>query len=147
MKFTKQAEYAVILASELAICQGQSISLKMVADKAQISYVFLRKVAFLLQKSGLIKGEEGKYGGYRLSKQAEEITLQEVLLAAGEPLWDEPCCDGGKICRTSAVCPKNSVLKNLALVICETLGSITLDIIANGKLACAGIFKLGKDNL
>lgn len=139
MKFTKQAEYAVILASELACDKCRS--LREIAGRCQISYAFLRKVAFKMAGYGLIKGEEGKNGGYHLVKSAQEISLKDILDSIGEPLITCSCCEGGKECSTSAVCPRNSILASLQKGIGEIFGSLTLDALIKGNKSCMKIWK------
>lgn len=55
--------------------------------------VFLRRVLRRLAEGGLIQAREGRGGGYRLARPAEEITLAEVyrLVEPDGPLAPSPC--------------------------------------------------------
>lgn len=140
MKFTKKAEYAVILASELAFCQNNR-SLREISEHSQISYALLRKVAHEMSIAGLIRGEEGKNGGYSLARQPEEINLKEILAAIDEPLVSAPCCFGEKSCSGSAVCPRNSVLYALQGAMDEIFGVLTLEKLIKGDASCMKMWK------
>jgi Rrf2 family cysteine metabolism transcriptional repressor len=49
---------------------------------------FIQQVMIRLAKAGIVRSERGYYGGYRLAKDAGEITLRMVLEAeAGRPLF------------------------------------------------------------
>ena len=140
MKFSKKAEYAVILCSELAFCD-KNRSLREIAGHCEISYAFLRKVAHLLAEAKIVAGEEGKNGGYRLEKPADEVTLREILVAAGESMAHQPCCDGSRDCSGSAVCPRNSILFTLQSAVDEMFGSLTLDRMLKGEGSCLKLWK------
>ncbi|MDO8513743.1 MAG: Rrf2 family transcriptional regulator [bacterium] len=141
MKFTKKAEYSVILASELALEGTGLVSLSQLAKKCQVSYGLLRNVAFLLSKAGLVAGEEGKSGGYRLAKPADRIVLREVLEAIGEPIIHCPCCGGEKECAGSSVCPRNSILISLQGAIDGIIGDLTLGKLVKGDASCMKMWK------
>lgn len=140
MKFTKQAEYAVILVSELAFCDKNK-SLREIADHCHLSYAFLRKVAHLLAAAKIIIGEEGKNGGYRLERSVDKISLREILEGAGEPMLQYPCCDGSRDCSVSAVCPRNSILFGLQSAIDAMFGNLTLGQLLKGEASCMGLWK------
>ncbi|MCM2332864.1 MAG: Rrf2 family transcriptional regulator, partial [Anaeromyxobacteraceae bacterium] len=55
--------------------------------------VFLRRVLRRLAEGGLIQAREGRGGGYRLARPAEQLTLAEVyrLVEPDGPLAPSPC--------------------------------------------------------
>ena len=55
--------------------------------------VFLRRVLRQLARAGLIAAQEGRKGGYRLTRQAGDITLAEVYRAMEPegPIAPSPC--------------------------------------------------------
>lgn len=140
MKFSRQAQYAVILASELAM-SGQVLSLTKISEKCQISYAFLRKVANKLTEARIIHGLEGKNGGYVLSRNLETITLSEILMAVDEQIYECSDCNGHCDSANSAICPKNSVLFCLQQAIENIFEKITLDKLICGRHMCTRIGK------
>jgi Rrf2 family protein len=58
------------------------------AEKLSIPYV--AKLLGVMRQAGIIESVRGRVGGYRLAKPPHEIRLGGVLLALGEPLFDDP---------------------------------------------------------
>src|SRR5215210_6683730 len=82
MIFTTKAEYGVRLLIQLGL-QGSThpVSLKAVADAENLPLAYLERIAALLKKAGLVEATRGAHGGYMLSRSAEEITMDDVVLA------------------------------------------------------------------
>jgi Rrf2 family transcriptional repressor of oqxAB len=58
-----------------------------IADQVRSHAVFLRRIVAYLVRAGIVEAREGREGGYRLARAAEQITLAEVyhaLQATGE---------------------------------------------------------------
>ena len=82
MIFTTKAEYGVRLLIQLGLQSGrQPVSLKAVADAEQLPLAYLERIAALLKKSGLVEATRGAHGGYLLAGPAEDITMDNVVLA------------------------------------------------------------------
>ena len=75
--FTKESDYAIQLLSMLAQSQAP-VSLRQFAERSRISFLFLQRIARKLRAAGLIEATQGRDGGYRLTRQAEQITLKEI---------------------------------------------------------------------
>ncbi|ADB53804.1 RrF2 family transcriptional regulator [Conexibacter woesei] len=82
MIFSSKAEYGVRLMVELGR-QGaeQPISLKAIAAAEQLPLAYLEQVVARLKKAELVRSARGAHGGYWLARPAEEITMDEVVLA------------------------------------------------------------------
>ena len=83
MKLSRQEEIALLFTSELANHRDVFVSLSDVADKHALSLLFLKKIAGMLKKNGLIISKEGQGGGYKLLKLPEEISAWDVITAVG----------------------------------------------------------------
>ena len=82
MIFTTKAEYGVRLLIQLGLAEaGQPVSLKAIAEKESLPLAYLERIAALLKKDGLVAATRGAHGGYVLGKPAEEITMDQVVLA------------------------------------------------------------------
>lgn len=73
-----------------------------IAGSVNTNAVFLRRVLARLVKAGIIETREGRDGGYRLAKPANQITLAEVYKAmelenalAPSPAEPNPACPVG----------------------------------------------------
>jgi Rrf2 family cysteine metabolism transcriptional repressor len=82
MIFTTKAEYGVRLLVELGRQgSGHPVSLKAISDAEGLPLAYLERIVALLKKAGLVESTRGAHGGYRLSRAADTITMDEVVLA------------------------------------------------------------------
>jgi Rrf2 family protein len=82
MIFSSKAEYGVRLMVELARQEGdQPTSLKALAEADELPLSYLEHVVARLRKAGLVQASRGAHGGYWLTRPAEEITMDDVVLA------------------------------------------------------------------
>ncbi|MDP9385235.1 MAG: Rrf2 family transcriptional regulator [Actinomycetota bacterium] len=84
MIFTTKAEYGVRLLIQLGLRAdegSQPVSLKAVAEVENLPLAYLERIAALLKKAGLVASTRGAHGGYVLARSAEEITMDQVVLA------------------------------------------------------------------
>ena len=82
MIFTTQAEYGVRLLVELGRHGSQDpVSLKAIAAAEGLPLAYLERIVALLKKSGLVESQRGAHGGYRLARPADQITMDEAVLA------------------------------------------------------------------
>jgi Rrf2 family transcriptional regulator, cysteine metabolism repressor len=82
MIFTTKAEYGVRLLVELGRQgSGQPVSLKAIAEAEGLPLAYLERIVALLKKAALVESTRGAHGGYRLTRAADAITMDEVVLA------------------------------------------------------------------
>ena len=82
MIFTTKAEYGVRLLIQLGLKgPDRPVALKAIAEAENLPLAYLERIAALLKKAGLIQSTRGAHGGYLLVKPAEDITMDEVVLA------------------------------------------------------------------
>src|SRR6476469_7146252 len=82
MIFTTKAEYGVRLLIELGRHgRDQPVSLKAIAAAEGLPLAYLERIVALLKKADLVESTRGAHGGYRLARNAETITMDEVIIA------------------------------------------------------------------
>ena len=82
MIFTTKAEYGVRMLIQLgAQGSGHPVSLKAIAEAENLPLAYCERIAALLKKHGLVVSTRGAHGGYVLAKPAEEITMDQAVLA------------------------------------------------------------------
>jgi Rrf2 family transcriptional regulator, cysteine metabolism repressor len=80
--FTTKAEYGVRLLIQLGLHgSGQPVSLKAVAEAENLPLAYLERIAALLKRADLVESTRGAHGGYLLARPADEITMDQVVLA------------------------------------------------------------------
>lgn len=70
------AMYQLFLAKTDKPMQIKDISLK-----AEIPQNYLEQLLILLRQAGLVKSIRGAYGGYVLAKNAQDISIKDILIA------------------------------------------------------------------
>lgn len=95
MRTTTRGLYALEAMLTLATDSSKEkpVALHKIAEQEGISMEFLQQIFFKLRKSGLISAYRGPGGGFYLSKDKSEISVLEILEAAGESLELSPCAD------------------------------------------------------
>ncbi len=82
MIFTTKAEYGVRLLVELGRHgTREPVSLKAIADAEALPLAYLERIVALLKRADLVESTRGAHGGYRLARPAEEITMDQAVLA------------------------------------------------------------------
>ncbi len=131
MKISTKGQYAVRLMVDLAKSDGV-VSINTIAKNQDISVKYLEQIVSLLVKAKLIEGSRGHMGGYKLSKNASDISIKDILLTTGDTCSLAPCVGGA--CERSGKCYAMSVWNNLGELIDDYLSKISLQDLASGKL-------------
>lgn len=86
---------------------SQPIALGSISDRQAISQAYLEQIFMKLRRAGLVKSSRGPGGGYVLSRQAEDISILEIMEAVEEPVQMTRCslsdvggCVSGHRCLT-----------------------------------------------
>lgn len=91
MKITSQEEYGLRCLLQLAQTEErQSLTIPEVAAAEGLSVPYVAKLLAVLRQAGLIESVRGRSGGYLLARSPADIHLGEVMMALGEPLFDDP---------------------------------------------------------
>lgn len=132
--FSQTAEYALRATVMLAEPPLQALSAAELARLTEVPPPYLFKVMGQLVRAGVVTGQRGKNGGYRLSRPADEISVLEVVNAV-DPLPRIRRCPLGRPEHEQALCPLHRQLDDTYAQIELTLGGRTLaemtDIPAN----------------
>lgn len=124
LHLTQKVDYGLIILISLAKNSGDDpLSIKKIADQSHVSFLFLQKIAGLLQKAGLIQAERGKFGGYKLAKSPDQLNLREIIEALEGPIALVPCLKSlnQQDCKHSTYC---SIRPNMARLNTEIQNSV-----------------------
>lgn len=101
-----RGRYAIRLLADLAEHNsGAYIPLKEIADRQEISQKYIEKFIPTLTKAGLIEGQHGKGGGYRLTRAPEKYTILEILRLTEVDLAPVAClAENAEPCVRAAEC-------------------------------------------
>lgn len=126
MKLTRQEEIAILFTSELAKRPDTFISLSEISQKHAVSQLFLKKIARMLKKQGLIKSREGLNGGYELGRPADAMSAWDVMEAvSGKSVIEMP--NGTMKCPLSPSCTPQTIRHLISEAFKRYLSDVTID--------------------
>jgi Rrf2 family iron-sulfur cluster assembly transcriptional regulator len=136
MRVTKWGECGILCAMYLGLKQGEgTVGAAEIAESQGLDIQYTQQVLQRLRKGGIIESERGPKGGYRLQREAKEITLKDILYAAEgdtfqimcdhSPLHPDPSVPS--LCSTRENCSLHGVWQELRVGIDKLLEQKTLD--------------------
>jgi Rrf2 family transcriptional regulator, iron-sulfur cluster assembly transcription factor len=110
MKLTTKSRYAVMAMADLAAQdadQGPVLLARLAANQG-LSIAYLEQLFAKMARAGLVAGQRGPRGGYRLAKPLEQICIADIVFAVDEPTKatrcqldsTRGCLPGGERCLT-----------------------------------------------
>jgi Rrf2 family protein len=126
--FIRASEAATLglhAAALLARTDRGLLTAREIAHRLEVSEAHLAKVLSLLERADIVAGTRGPSGGYRLTRPADRISVQEVYEAVEGPLgparcpFSVPVCDGTQ-------CVLGKFFRGLARDLAEELHRTTI---------------------
>ena len=82
MRLSTKGRYGLRALVDLAAHEeGEAVSLASTAQRQKLSLNYLEQVFGRLRRAGIVAGVKGSNGGFRLTRDMDEITVIEVLEA------------------------------------------------------------------
>jgi Rrf2 family iron-sulfur cluster assembly transcriptional regulator len=126
MRLTTKGRYAVTAMLDLAYhSHKKPVTLTDIASRQTISLSYLEQLFARLRFSGLVVGVRGPGGGYKLSKEAVEINIADIICAVDEPI-DSTNCAGKGDCQDGLPCLTHELWLGLSDQIRNYLEGISL---------------------
>jgi len=123
---SKQVDYALQLLIALSKCsKDEYLSLRTFSQESNISFLFLQRIARSLKDAGMIDASRGVHGGYFLTKEADRISLKELIEAVDGP-FGITSCTRGKDCPRRGKCPARKVFDEVNKKIEKILASTSI---------------------
>ena len=85
---SRQASHALKALLELAARPLEWQSTHALAMAQQLPEPMLEQLLLRLRRAGLLDGKRGRLGGYRLTRPARDISMEQILAGLGETLKD-----------------------------------------------------------
>lgn len=126
MRLTTKGRYAVTAMLDLALHYNEGpITLADISQRQGISLSYLEQLFSKLRKNGLVDSARGPGGGYRLSRDASEICVADVITAVDEKV-DAMRCEGKGNCQDNGKCLTHELWCDLSSQIYAFLKGIDL---------------------
>jgi Rrf2 family protein len=128
-------DYAVVVLSRLEV-EGEVQTAPGLAIATGLAEPTVAKVLKMLSGAGLVEGQRGARGGYRLLRPLASVPLSEVIVAIDGPIALTACVDGGfGLCEAEHICPVRGRWDPVNAAIRNALSSITVAEIATPRSA------------
>jgi Rrf2 family protein len=125
MKIPTMLRYGVRMVVTLAQ-KGEVMSTTGLAKEMGVSPLYLRQLAPVLERAGILEGFRGARGGYRLKIRPGEITLFEIIQAFDEDFSLLDCVKSANSCSRSPDCTTRYLWKDLSDMLKTRLQDMTL---------------------
>lgn len=131
MRISAQEEYGLRCLLQLARAgvQRESLTIGQIAGLEGISVANAGKLMWILSKAGLVQSQRGIKGGYRLSRPASEIHLNEVISVLDDESVETHCKSYAGVldsCVHTGDCGIRPVIVELHQIVDNALSEITL---------------------
>ncbi|MGE0213204.1 MAG: Rrf2 family transcriptional regulator [Parvibaculaceae bacterium] len=135
MKLSTKGRYAVMAMADIAMNADQAnVSLSEIAARQEISQEYLEQLFAKLRRAQLVESARGPGGGYRLTRDPDDIRIADVILAVDEPL-QVTRCQGDAIegCVNGDKCITHELWAALGRQIFGFLSAVTLGDVVNKR--------------
>lgn len=139
LRISKLTDYAVVLLGSLAEIPSALVSASGLSERTGLPEPTVAKILKLLAGGGIVVSVRGAQGGYRMERQAQQITLAEVITAIDGPVSLTACVEGStESCSFAHNCSVNGRWNKVNSAVRGALDGITLaDMIVPVK-GCGG---------
>ena len=129
MKLSTKGRYGLRALIDLAqYSKDAPVSIMSISSRQELSERYLEQLMSMLKKAGLVKSIRGAAGGYILAKQADEISVGDVLRALEGSLEPVDCAglDPEGSCKAADSCVTKYVWQRINESINRTVDEIML---------------------
>ena len=128
LRFSKKADYALIALKDLAARPpGSSANAREIAGRYDIPVELMAKVLQRLVRMGIVASHQGTRGGYQLAREANRISVADVIQAIDGPVLVTACSDEDESCEQYAKCNVRDPLWRLKDRIVQSLAAFTVN--------------------
>jgi len=135
MRLTSLADYAVVMMAAAARHPaGERLSATLLAEETGVPLPTAQKLIGRLAGAGLLHTARGTGGGFRLSRQAGEISLADIVEAVEGPIEMTSCVDAERhSCALESACQVRPHMSVVNVAVRGALQGVSLSSLAEVK--------------
>ncbi|WP_300463799.1 Rrf2 family transcriptional regulator [Desulfobacula sp.] len=131
MRLTTKSRYGTRLILDIAIYgKEKPVPLSDVSSRQNISVKYLEQLTSKLKKAGIITSHRGPFGGHRLAKPPEDISIGSIVRILEESTAITDCAEQGKkvcgICNRAGECLSRWIWVEASRAMFDRLDQITI---------------------
>lgn len=104
LKISRMSDYAIVLLTAMARTDATQYTARVLADDTGLTLPTVGKLLKMLSAGGLLLSQQGRNGGYRLARTANEISLADIIEAIDGPIAMTECFTVDHDCDREANC-------------------------------------------
>ena len=125
LRVSKLTDYATVIMTVLADA-ADVLRAQDVAARAHLELPTVSKLLKQLAHAGLVDSFRGVNGGYRLAREAEQITIAQIVTAMEGPIGMTECSAHVGLCDHESHCGVRVNWQRINQAIAHALASVTL---------------------
>src|SRR4029079_14037867 len=133
IRITKQTDYGIVLLTYLAAHPERQLNAPELAAETHLPPPIVSKILKLRAREGLLTSHRGVKGGYGLARQAEDISMAEIIAALEGPIAITECISVEGDCSHETLCPVRSNWQRINLAVRSALEGISLAEMARNR--------------
>jgi FeS assembly SUF system regulator len=126
LKLSKLADYATVLMSAIAAEPERVHNGHDLAVRTHVPTPTVAKLLKILARGGLLESLRGAYGGYRLTRVPDKISVADVIRALEGPIAVTECSTHGSGCGIESTCATRANWRVINTAIRQALEAVTL---------------------
>jgi len=125
LRISKLTDYAILMMVEMTR-DGGMLSAHAVAERIHVETPTASKVLKLLAGSGLLESYRGANGGYRVNREASDISVAEIIAAIEGPIAMTECSVEEGLCSQEDQCELRGNWQRISLAVAQALREVSL---------------------
>ncbi|MCC5856394.1 MAG: Fe-S cluster assembly transcriptional regulator IscR [Idiomarina sp.] len=148
MRLTSKGRYAVTAMLDVALHgQAAPVPLSDISERQEISLSYLEQLFSRLRRAQLVESVRGPGGGYRLKREAQAISVGQIIHAVNESV-DATRCGGKSNCQGGERCLTHNLWTDLSDRISDFLDDISLgSLMASAEISQQTKMRDNRDNM
>lgn len=143
MRITQEADYALRIVSVLA--QKGLVRAPDMAESVKVPQRFAMKILRKLASEGIVCSVRGASGGYKLLKNANELTIACIIEAVDGEIAISKCLSPCHDCMNNpdkSKCRYHNVFRSINSMIKDRLSRLTVDMMVNADVPLDELLKI-----
>jgi FeS assembly SUF system regulator len=146
LRLNKLTDYAIVMLSRMSTDPDSVYTASGLAQDSGVPQPTVAKLMKQLGRAGVVTSQRGAAGGYVLSRQAEDISIAEIVTALEGPISLTACIDGADTsCNAMSLCPMSGNWNKVNQAIRSALDDVTLADMAPDEIPLLKVPTQAKD--
>ena len=145
LRISKLADYGTVVMVYLAKRPKQLCNARDIARDTHLTIPTVSKLLKRLTLAGLLSSVRGVHGGYRLQRDASDISVTQIIYALDSSRGLTECSSQVNECSLQGVCPIQGNWRLISQTIENALNNVSLEALAKPTLSASVLGRITVD--